>query len=112
MINFSRIGVRLCSIGTLILLLGCSSHSRDANPMPDSGSFRFSLDTPIERIAATQGGKEVLDRMVPGLMASRSYPLLDDMSLSQVATLSGGRISREKLNEVEAQLVQLNSHSQ
>jgi hypothetical protein len=33
----------------------------------------FSLNTPIKTIAADRGDKAVLDRDVPGLMASRSY---------------------------------------
>src|ERR1700679_1890600 len=33
----------------------------------------FSLDTPVKVIAADQGGKAVLDRDIPGVMASRSY---------------------------------------
>jgi len=39
----------------------------------------FSLDTPVKTIAANHDGKVVLDRDIPGLLASRSYFLFDDM---------------------------------
>lgn len=67
----------------------------------------FTLDTPVDRIAADARGKAVLDRDLPGLMASRSYALFDDMSLSQIATVSGGRLTKQKLGRVQADLSQL-----
>ena len=69
----------------------------------------FSLNTPLNHIAADQRGKAVLERDLPGLMANRSYPLFDDMSLSQIAMMSGGRLSQTKLNLVRANLAQLSS---
>lgn len=67
----------------------------------------FSLDTPVEKIAADDRGKAVLVRDLPGLMASPSYLLFDDMSLSQIATLSSGQLTKTKLALVEADLSQL-----
>jgi hypothetical protein len=40
-------------------------------------------------------------------MASKEYPLFDDMSLSQIALMSGGRISKDKLSLVQTDLVQV-----
>jgi hypothetical protein len=67
----------------------------------------FSLNTPVDTIAANQRGKAVLDRDVPGLMASRSYVLFDDMSLAQIATFSGGELTKTKLDLLQADLAQL-----
>jgi hypothetical protein len=64
----------------------------------------FSLDTPLHEIAADKRGKAVLDRDLPGLMASRSYILFDDMSLSQIAIMSGGRLTKIKLARVKEDL--------
>jgi len=69
----------------------------------------FTLDTPVDRIAADARGKAVLERDLPGLMASRSYALFDDMSLSQIATVSGGRLTAEKLDKVQADLSQISA---
>jgi len=64
----------------------------------------FSLNTPVERIAANRSGKAILERDLPGLMTSRSYLLFDDMSLAEIATLSSGQLTQTKLDLVEADL--------
>jgi hypothetical protein len=63
-----------------------------------SSGAPFSLNTPVEKTAANQRGTAILDRDVPGLMANRSYPLFDDTSLSQIATASGGQLTKTRLN--------------
>jgi hypothetical protein len=88
---------------SLASLAGCAQALAPAVPRPPS----FSLDTPLDRIAADQRGKAVLDRDLPGLMASRSYLLFDDMSLSQIATVSGGKLTQTKLDRVRADLSRL-----
>jgi hypothetical protein len=93
------------------LLAACSSSpSRpSAGPIPVAAAPRpnFSLDTPVDVIAANPKGKAVLDHDIPGLMASRSYVLFDDMSLTQIATVSGGRLTKTKLALVQTDLSQL-----
>jgi hypothetical protein len=71
---------------------------------PGKPPCAFNLDTPVNRIAADPNGKAVLERDVPGLMASKEYPLFDDMSLSQIAIMSGGRLSKDKLSLVQSDL--------
>jgi len=87
---------------SLASLAGCAQATA---PRPPS----FTLDTPVDRIAADQRGKAVLDRDLPGLMASRSYALFDDMSLSQIATVSGGKLTQAKLDRVQADLSRLSN---
>jgi hypothetical protein len=67
----------------------------------------FTLNTPVERIAADPRGKAVLDRDVPGLMANKNYPMFDDMSLSEIALVSGGKLTRSKLELVKSDLIQI-----
>ena len=67
----------------------------------------FTLNTPVDRIAANPKGKAVLDRDVPGLMASKDYPMFDDMSLSEIALVSGGRLTKSKLDRVRSDLIQI-----
>jgi hypothetical protein len=64
----------------------------------------YSLDTPVEKIAADPLGRAVLTRDIPRLMSSSSYILFEDMSLAQIATVSGGRLTRAKLDLIEADL--------
>lgn len=103
-----------------VLLCGCSPASPKpglaANvPLAKPASIQarpaapriFTLDTPVYRIAADPQGKAVLDRDIPGLMANKNYPLFDDMSLSQIALVSGGRLTKSKLDLVKSDLVQI-----
>jgi hypothetical protein len=67
----------------------------------------FSLDTPVEKIAADGRGRAVLNRDLPGLMASSQYVLFEDMSLAQIATLSSGQLTKAKLGVVAVDLSSL-----
>jgi hypothetical protein len=69
----------------------------------------FSLDTPVEHIAADPRGKMILDRDLPGLLTDRSYVLFEDMSLSQIAAVSGGQLTKADLDLVQADLSQLSA---
>ncbi len=93
------------------LLVGCGAQKPPAATASSSLAAvpgpTFSLDTPVEHIAADPRGKAILNHDVPGLMASPSYLLFDDMSLSQIATVSGGRLTKAKLDVVQADLSQL-----
>lgn len=110
MSRFVRCGsLALVALGPAVLL-GCVAKDPvttvAAHP-PKAQPAAYSLNTPLDRIAADKRGKAILERDLPGLMASRSYVLFDDMSLSQIATMSGGRLSQTKLDMVEADLAQL-----
>jgi hypothetical protein len=95
------------------LLVGCGAQKPTvdtaSNKLATAPGPTFSLDTPVEHIAADPRGKAILNHDVPGLMASPSYLLFDDMSLSQIATVSGGRLTKAKLDVVQADLSQLST---
>jgi hypothetical protein len=61
----------------------------------------------VNRIAADPQGKAVLYRDIPGVMNDRRYPLFDDMSLSEIAAMSHGRLTQSKLDLVKSDLTQL-----
>jgi hypothetical protein len=117
MFRSARYGAVACSLLGPVMLSGCAAPPRTAqatalaNPAPPKAVSNFTIDTPVDRIAADPNGKAVLDRDVPGLMASKEYSLFDDMSLSQIAIMSGGRISKDKLTLVQTDLVQLSDLS-
>ena len=67
----------------------------------------YSLDTPIEDIAATPAGTAILDRDMPGLLQHPSYPMFKSMSLRLVGRLSGGRLANDTMTKVEADLASL-----
>ena len=82
------------------------SAAQDAPGAPAS-VHRFSLNTPVHVIVADPRGKAVLDRDLPGLTTNPSYALFSDMNLSQLASLSNGRINQASLDKVKADLAQL-----
>src|SRR5271163_3753579 len=94
-------------------LFGCSAQQPAAggasNRVATAHDPAFSLDTPLNHIAADQRGKAILEHDLPGLMASPSYVLFDDMSLSQIATASGGQVTKTELDLVEADLSHLST---
>ena len=77
-------------------------------PVPKPLKVRvFTLNTPVDHIVADPRGKAVLDRDVPGLMTDKHYPLFEDMSLSEIALLSHGRLTKSKLELVRSDLIQI-----
>jgi hypothetical protein len=99
---------------SFVTLQGCSQRP-PVNPaiLPIGPAMpalaQFSLNTPVDKIAADRGGNAVLKRDVPGLLTNRSYPLFNDMSLLQIASLSCGRLTKAKLDQVQADLTQLSN---
>jgi hypothetical protein len=63
-----------------------------------------ALDLPIEQIANSSDGCEVLDRDFPGLRTHPMYGFFKSLSLKQVAALSKGQITPEMLAQAETDL--------
>ena len=83
-------------------------------PLPGSdqtaiSAGRLSVDTPIETIASTPQGKAVLERRLPGLCERPEYMMFKGMSLSKLADMSHGRISRAKVAVIQADLVRVDA---
>jgi hypothetical protein len=105
-------GMAFAALGPA-LLVGCGAQK----PTVEAASTNltatpvstFSLDTPVEHIAADPRGKVILNHDVPGLLASPSYFMFENMGLSQIAALSGGRITKAELDLVQADLSQLST---
>ena len=72
-----------------------------------AASPRFTLDTPIETIAADPKGKAVLDADFPEMLGHPSYPDFKAMSLTQVQPLSQGAISDAMLAKARSDLAAL-----
>jgi len=102
--------LRILSVVSLVCLGGCvmPAQTAPANPAIKTGAA-FTLQTPIDQIAADPRGKAILERDLPGMLASPRYPLFSDMSLSQLAPLSDGRLTDAKLSQVEEDLAGLSS---
>ncbi len=64
----------------------------------------FTLDTPIQSLVADPAAKAVLDRELPGLTTHDRYEQFKGLSLKGLKPFSGGLISDERLQAVEAGL--------
>lgn len=88
-----------------VLLLGCAA----PRPAPVALAPRtgFTVNTPLDVIAADARGKAVLVQDVPGVMSNPKYPLFEDMSLAQIAIIASGKLPQSKLDQVQADLDKL-----
>ena len=78
-------------------------------PPADASARQLSIDMPIGSIAAKPDGRAVLDKDLPGLCERPEFTMFKSMSLKALAGMSGGKISTAKLNQVQADLLKLNS---
>lgn len=97
-----------CGLAMMVMMVGLAgcaeSHNGVASVSEPVIKPGFTVQTPIDQIAADKNGKEVLERDVPGLMSNAHYVLFSCMSLAQVASLSGGRLTQAKLRQVNQDL--------
>lgn len=96
----------------LALPSGCTAPKPPPPPKPVAlrpphPALPLTINTPLHIVAANPRAKAVLKRDIPGLMANRSYPLFDDMSLAQIASVSGGRFTQAKLMKIQADLAMI-----
>ena len=77
-----------------------------AQPAAQSGAMSVET-TPIEQIAATEQGKAILDKHLPGMTSHEAYGMFKAMTLSQVQPMSEGAISADHLKAIQADLDKL-----
>lgn len=87
------------SIALVSLILSAASALAQSDKSP--------LDLPIDTIAATAGGKAVLEKDFPGLCAHPMYSSFKRMSLNQIAALSKGEITPAMLTQAQTDLAAL-----
>jgi hypothetical protein len=86
----------------LLALVGCADATTGQRLAFDPN--HFTLDTPIEMLAADSSAASVLHKDIPGLLEDKSYPMFKSMSLRLVGALSKGELSSQTLSRTEADL--------
>jgi hypothetical protein len=97
------------------LLLGCAAPPKKPEIMSGAGQTPvkvYTVDTPISVMAADPRCKVILMQDIPGVMTNPKYPLFEDMSLAQIAIFAHGKLPKEKLDEVQADLDKLASQEE
>lgn len=81
------------------LTLASPLAAQNAAPTPaaPAASAKFTVDTPIETIAADPAAKAALDATMPGITTHAMYEQFKAMSLKQLQPMSGGKITDEAL---------------
>jgi hypothetical protein len=87
---------------SLLALIGCAD--RTSGPRLALDPSHFTLDTPIEQLAADRSAAAVIRKDIPGLLEDKSYPVFKSMSLRLVGALSKGELSSQTLSQTEADL--------
>lgn len=75
-----------------------------ATPTTAASTAKFTLDTPIETIAADPKGKAVLDTDLKNITSHPMYDQFKQMSLAQVQPMSQGALTDAALAKVKADL--------
>jgi len=73
-------------------------------PAAPAVAAKFTVDTPIETIAADPAGKAALDTAMPGITTHAMYEQFKSMSLKQLQPMSGGKITDEALTKTNEAL--------
>jgi hypothetical protein len=104
----------LAAGGLCLALTGCMAHADGPGALADLDDMQvaaapapgspLTLDTPVGRICDDPRGRAVLDRNLPGLRKNPNYFLFQGMSLRELASMSGGRITHAKLEKVRVDL--------
>jgi len=76
-------------------------------PAPTTATPKFTVDTPVETIAADPAGKAALDSVVPGMTSHPMYEQFKTMSLVQLAPMSQGRITDEVIAKAKIALAEV-----
>ena len=87
---------------SLLFVAGCADAPGEQRTALDPN--HFTLDTPIEQLAANSSAASVLRKDIPGLLEDKSYPMFKSMSLRLVGVLSKGELSPQTLAQTEADL--------
>ena len=85
------------------LLIAAAAQAQEAGA-PSPSTPIYTLQTPVEVIAADPAAAAVLNRDLPGLLTNPSYAIFKTMSLKQMQEASGGDLSVVDVNKALADL--------
>jgi hypothetical protein len=78
-----------------------------AQPAATAPAARFTLDTPIQVIAADPAGKAVLNSVFPEMLGHAEYENFKQMSLNEVFPLAQGAITDAMMAQARAELAKI-----
>lgn len=95
-------------IAAMLAAVAAPAMAQSAPAPQASTAAGFSVDgTSIEALAADPRAKAVLDKELPQLLTHPAFDQFKSMTLSQLAPMSQGSITDEKLAVVQAELAKI-----
>jgi uncharacterized protein len=101
----TRAAAIVVALGTLCSA-GCAAENSDTT---DSSRPDYTLDTPLDVIGADPRGEIILTHDAANVLDNQHYQISGDMSLNQIAKLSGANISRVQLAQLQSDLAALSA---
>lgn len=105
------VGDWVVEAGEFELLVGSSSaeiHLQASITIEqDANTARLSLDTPVVTLLEDPDGLAVLESLLPELLAHPALDMAKSMTLPQIATMSSGQLTAERLSKVAAALKEI-----
>lgn len=92
----------LATTGALLFASGASADTQTA-----ADSAALSLQTPIEQLVDDPGAREVLDRVLPGLVTHRMYETFKSMNLEDLQSMAPNLLTADRLSRVAEGLAEL-----
>lgn len=104
--------MKLTALAALSLIAATPALAQTAAPAAPAApapaaATKFSVDTPIETIAADPAAKAALDAAVPGLTSHAMYDQFKTMSLTQLQPMSGGQLTDEQIAKAKEGLAKI-----
>lgn len=84
-----------------------ADHADHANHADHAAAAKFTIDTPIEKLAADPQAKAVLDKHMPGFDKHPYYDQAKVMSVKAIAPFSQGMITEDMLAKIAADLAEI-----
>ena len=90
-------------IALAALLIATPLEAEEALPV-SRGAPVYTLQTPVETMAADLAAVAILNKDLPGLLTDPSYPSFKAMNLKQLQKASGGDLSIVDINKAVSDL--------
>ncbi len=94
-------------IAAALLLVTAPVVAKDVVPTPVAATSAFTIDSPIEAIAADPKAKAALDAAFPGMTAHPMYEQFKSMSIKQLQPMASDQITDAGIAKLTTELAAL-----
>ena len=96
--------------GALAQAAPAQDHSSHATDAPAATAALPTIDSSIKDLLANPATAAVVEKHLPGIGAHPALPQFQDMTLAQVAPMSGGNVTPAIIEAIDTELKALPAH--